>query len=188
MTDEQVRGLLESSPEKAHRLIFDEYYNYVYTIVFNRLRSTGSREDIDECVSDVFSDIFLKYNARSGSSGDIKGYVASVAKRRAIDMYRRLCAGKIVSVPIDGEEAIGLASGEKVDELAEKAETGRALLDAVSSLGEPDSTIIMQKYYYGRSSNEIADIVSMKPDAIRKRLSRAMEKLKAILTDKGEGR
>ena len=30
MTDQQLRRLLSSSPEKAHRLIFDEYYNNMY--------------------------------------------------------------------------------------------------------------------------------------------------------------
>ena len=45
MTDQQAMELLKSSPQKAHRLIFDEYYNYVYTIVFNRLRSYASREE-----------------------------------------------------------------------------------------------------------------------------------------------
>ena len=80
MTDEKLRELLKNSPDKAHRLIFDEYYNYVYTIVFNRLRSFASREDIDECVSDVFSDIFLKYDPNREYSGNIKGYVATISK------------------------------------------------------------------------------------------------------------
>ena len=62
MTDSRFRELLKKSPQTAHRVFFDEYYNYVYTIVFNRLRSAASREDVDECVSDVFSEIFLKYD------------------------------------------------------------------------------------------------------------------------------
>ena len=188
MTDRQVRELLKSSPQTAHRLIFDEYYNYVSTIVFNRLRTRASREDIDECVSDVFSDIFIKYNSESAHSGDIKGFVAYIAKRRAIDMFRRLCSKSADTLSIDCDEAVQLSSAERVDELAEKAETGHALLDAVRSLGEPDSTIIIQKYYYGRNSADIAGIVGIRPDAVRKRMSRAMDKLKKILTDIGEGR
>ena len=188
MTDQQVRELLKSSPRTAHRLVFNEYYSYVYTIVFNRLRSCASREDIDECVSDVFSDVFIKYNSRSAYSGDIKGFIAFIAKRRSIDMFRRLCSKKADTLSIDGSEAMQFSSDERVDELAERAETGHALIDAVKSLGEPDSTIIMQKYYYGRNSADIADIVGMKPAAVRKRISRAMDKLKKILTDIGEGR
>ncbi|MCR4639432.1 sigma-70 family RNA polymerase sigma factor [Ruminococcus sp.] len=188
MTDQQARELLKSSPQKAHRLIFDEYYNYVYTIVFNRLRSSASREDIDECVSDVFSDVFRHYSTEHGYSGDIKGYIAAIARNRAVDMFRRLRAASVNTVPIDGYETMRLAASENITELAERAETCHALLDAVKSLGEPDCCIIMQKYYYGRSSANIADKVGMKPEAVRKRLSRAMDKLRKILTDNGEGR
>ena len=187
MTDERVRELMKSSPERAHRLIFDEYYKYVYTIVFNRLRSCASTEDIDECVSDVFSDVFLRYDPDSSYNGDIKGFVATIARSRAVDMFRRLSPGT-GTVSIDGSEAMQLPSDERVDELAERSETGHALLDAVKSLGEPDSTIVMQKYYYGKSSAKIADMINMRPDAVRKRLSRAMKKLRKILADMGEGR
>ena len=103
-------------------------------------------------------------------------------------MFRRLCSKKADTLSIDGDEAMQLSSDERVDELAERAETGHALLDAVRSLGEPDSTIIIQKYYYGRNSADIAGMVGMKPAAVRKRTSRAMDKLKKLLTDIGEGR
>ena len=188
MTDEQVRELLKSSPAAAHRAIFDEYYNYVYTIIFSRLRSIASGEDIEECISDVFSDVFMRYDPKNAHNGDIKGFVAAIAKNRSIDMYRRLSSRMIGLVSLDNDEALQLSSPEKVDEITEKAETGNAVLNAVSSLGEPDSTIIMQKYYYGRNSTDIADMVGMKADAVRKRLSRAMDKLKKILTEIGEGR
>ena len=62
------------------------------------------------------------------------------------------------------------------------------MLDAVKALGEPDTTIIIQKYYYNRSSDEIAEMVEMKPAAVRKRVSRAVNKLRDMLTAIGEGR
>ena len=188
MTDEKLRTLLKNNPDKAHRIIFDEYYNYVFTIIFNRLRSSASMEDIDECVSDAFSDIFMKYDPNSSYSGDIKGFIAAVARRRSIDKFRRLNAGHADTVSLDGDEMIQISSSERVDEEAEKAETAHAVLDAVKSLGEPDSTIIMEKYYYGKSSSEIADSVEMKADAVRQRLSRAIKKLRSLLADIYEGR
>jgi RNA polymerase sigma-70 factor (ECF subfamily) len=46
----------------------------------------------------------------------------------------------------------------------------------------------MQKYYYGKTSNEIADMVGMKADAVRKRLSRVLKRLRDVLSDIGEGK
>jgi hypothetical protein len=38
-----------------------EYGKYVYAVIFNKLRSVGTQEDIEECFSDVFADIFIKF-------------------------------------------------------------------------------------------------------------------------------
>ena len=68
MTHDEFRRLLGRSREEAHKALFEAYCNYVYTIVFNRLRSCASREDIDECVCDVFADVFLSSPMRRRTS------------------------------------------------------------------------------------------------------------------------
>ena len=188
MTDSQFREMLKKSPPTAHRALFDEYYNYVYTIVFNRLRSTATREDVDECVSDVFSDIFLGYDENNSHSGDLKGFISAIANRRSVDMFRRITSKNKGTVPLDDEMSSRIPSGMRVEDETEKKETCNAVLDAVKSLGEPDTTIIIQKYYYNRSSDEIAEMVEMKPAAVRKRVSRAVKKLRDMLAPIMEGR
>ena len=81
-----------------------------------------------------------------------------------------------------------LPSEENVEEDSDRKETAHAVLDAVKALGEPDSTLIIQKYYYNRSSDDIAEMLGMKPAAVRKRVSRAVKKLREMLTAIGEGR
>ena len=103
-------------------------------------------------------------------------------------MFRKLNVRRADTISIDGDDVIQIPSAERVDEIAERAETAHEVLDAVNSLGEPDSTIIMQKYYYGKSSYEIADMVGMKADAVRKRLSRVLKRLRDVLSDIGEGK
>ena len=61
MTGSELRELLSSSPADCHRALMKEYGRYVYSIVFNKLRSCGTQEDIEECVCDVFADIFIKF-------------------------------------------------------------------------------------------------------------------------------
>ena len=61
----------------------------------------------------------------------------------------------------------------------------RVLLSRINELGEPDSVIILQKFYYDRSSAEIAEILSMKASAVRMRAARALKKLKMVLAADG---
>ena len=81
-----------------------------------------------------------------------------------------------------------LASDENVAETAETTEMRRLLYDKVGDLGEPDSTIIIQKYFYGRSSGEIAKIVKLSSDNVRARCSRAVKKLREMLLQAGFAR
>lgn len=188
MTGSGYAELRKKCPNDCHRRLFSEYYSYVYTIVFNRLRSCARREDIEECVSDVFSDIFIQLDSENAAKGDLKGFVSVIAGRRAVDMFRRLTSKGSYAVSLDDEGVPEQADDTDIAESAERAETCNALLDAVKALGEPDTTIVFQKYYYNKSSADIAELLDMKPASVRKRLSRAIDKLRRILSENGEGR
>lgn len=185
MTHEDFRKILKRSKKAGHRALFDEYCNYVYAVVFNKLRSCASREDIDECVGDVFADIYIFYDSDSDFSGDLKGFIGTVARRRAADVYNRLVSKKLVTVSADDEEARNIASDEDVEETVAQKEFRRILLDKIAELGEPDSTIIIRKYYYGQTAKEISETVSLTPENVRVRSGRAVKRLKEIL-EKGD--
>ena len=53
------------------------------------------------------------------------------------------------------------------------------------AMGIPDSDIIIQKFYYNMNSSEIADKHSMSPASVRMRCSRALKKLRELLSDEG---
>ena len=57
------------------------------------------------------------------------------------------------------------------------------VLDCIDALGEPDSTIIVQRYLFGRNSREIASELSMSPTAVRMRMSRGLKKLRKKLAE-----
>ncbi len=182
MTKEYYMQIARSSPQDAHKALADEYLNYVYTIVYNKLRSTAVREDIEECVSDVFADVFSVLEEKSKLGGDLKGFIGTVAKRRAIDYYRR-AKNKIDTVSIEDERIGNLRNKIDVEKEIIDGELCKIIYDQVKTLGEPDSSIIIYKYYYNKSSSEIGDILSMKPSAVRMRCSRALKRLKEKLAD-----
>lgn len=185
MTGNEYCALHRRAPDEAYDALFECYCDYVHAIVYNKLRSVASREDIEECVCDIFADIFFKYDVNGGFDGDMKGYIGTVAKRRAINAYSSLTAraGHFSGETDDYLESV--SSGMDIEADHDKEETRTVLISKINELGEPDSTIILQKYYYDRSSNEIAKLLSMKASAVRMRASRALEKLKKSLAAAG---
>ena len=185
MTNRELAEMLQSSPAECHRALVKEYGRYVYAIVYNKLRGCGTNEDIEECVSDVFADIFIKFEYNEKYADDIKAYIGTVAKHKAIDRFRSLIAANSHTVYADEDDMGELVSDFSMNEHIESSEMRRVLLDKIDQLGEPDSTILIQNFYYNRNSNEIAKSVSMTAVAVRARCSRAMSKLRTLLLEAG---
>ena len=183
MTDNEYKKIYAKDPGAAQKTLFNEYLSYVYAIVYNKLRSCGSREDMEECVGDVFSAVFISYDRNGCFDGDMKGFIGTIASRTAIQMYRRLVR-RSDTVYIE-DETTEIADSQQVENITERSDMRSTLLRLIKSLGEPDSDIIIQKYYYNMNSKEIVNKNSMSPEAVRMRCSRALKKLKELLTREG---
>lgn len=185
MTDSELRALMQKSAEIAYRRIFDEYSGYVYSICANKLKSCGTNEDIEECLSDSFAEIFRYFDSESNRNGDLKGIIGTITKRRAIDYFRRLSGKTGKTVSIDDDDFPKISSDIRVDDETEKAVIRGIILDCIDRLGEPDSSIIVFHFFYGRTSREIAKYLHMSDWTVQKRISRAKKKLEKLLCDAG---
>ena len=185
MTSRELAEMMQKSPAECHKALVREYGRYVYAIVYNKLRGCGTKEDMEECVSDVFADLFMKCKVDGASENDVKYLISTIAQRKAIDSFRSLTARANHISDADEDDMNMLASDFSVDEHVDRSELRRVLLDKIDELGEPDSTIIIQKFYYNRDSKEIAKAVSMTASAVRVRCSRAMDKLRTKLVEVG---
>ena len=187
MTGSEYAELIKRSPHDGRRALFDEYYKYVYTIVCARLSACGRREDFEECVSDVFAEVFSALGEGERYEGELKSFIGVIAKRRAIDRYRSISseAKHFALTNSDDDELDKISADLSVEEETERAQLQRLILDEIERLGEPDSSIIIRKYYYGQNSRQIAEALSMKTSAVRMRCSRALKKLKKSLEKLG---
>ncbi len=185
MTDSEFKALMLKSAENAHRRLFDEYSGYVYSICANKLKDCGTKEDIEECLSDSFAAIFRYFDNVSNRDGDLKGIIGTITKRIAVDYFRRL-SGKIDrTVSIDDEDFPKISSDIRVDDETEKAVIREIIMECIDRLGEPDSSIIVFYFFYGRTSREIAKHLHMSDWTVQKRISRAKKKLEKLLCDAG---
>ena len=180
MTESELRLLVSRSREDGFRQIFQQYKGYVYSIVWNRISGVGTREDAEECTSDIFSHVFVYFDRIE--EGKLQSFIRTVTKRKAIDAYRRL-SSMPDTISIEEQEMQGILSDTDIERDYEILTLRKVLLDKIDALGEPDSTIIMMKYFYERKNTEIAIAVHMNPVSIKMRINRAMKRLKKMLND-----
>ncbi|MBO5572485.1 MAG: sigma-70 family RNA polymerase sigma factor [Ruminococcus sp.] len=181
MTDSEIVVKMVSDPDEGFRMMFDEYHNYVYTIVYNMLRKVADSRDIEDCVVDVLSDVMMNYDHEHG--GSLKAYIGTAAKHRAIDMSRSLGRTAVRNVSLYSGNVSELASDENIEETVGNSEIARQILEKIQGMGSPDSEILIQKFFFDRNSTAIARMLKMNPITVRSRCSRAVKRLKQLLAD-----
>ena len=179
MNDSELRNKIYTSPDEGYRQLFETYNGYVFAIVYRILGGSISMKDAENCVIDVFSDVIMHFDA--ASEGSVRAFIGTVARNKAVNLKRSYDPQNKYH---DDYETLDISDNSiNIEEAAEKSQLLGMVLEQIDALGEPDSTIVIHKYLYERSSSEIAEAVGMKPTAVRVRLSRALKKLRKSLDE-----
>lgn len=181
MFDSVLLELIKTDKNKGLLHLIDQYTPLVYTVVKSKISSVCTEEDIEETVSDVFNAFYNQSDSVDLSRGSIAAYLVVIAKRKAVDVYRKASKNTDVRLLNDENETIELPDTFNLEDEVQKKELRKKLLSVINSLGEPDSTIIIHRFYLGESAKNIALVTELSEDNVRKRLSRALRKIEKEL-------
>lgn len=178
MRDEALLRALREKPERGISLLTEQYAALVASVVRGVLAgSSCPSSDVEDCTADTLSEFYLGLDRYDPGICSVKTYLCLIARRRATDRLRR--RGLTEALPEDGE--IGLAGEDTTEDDAIAAETRREVFRAVRALGQPDTEIIMRKYYLGQPSREIAAAMHMSVSRVDTRAHRAVARLREML-------
>lgn len=120
MTDTEWLNLMKQSPKKAHLALIDEYGNYVYAIVISKLRNCAVREDIEDCVSDIFVEVFRSADRFCESKGSLKGFISSIAQHIAINAFKCISYQRRDASSLEDEKIEFLPSDDNTENDTQK--------------------------------------------------------------------
>lgn len=180
MPEIELHRWLNQSPEKGLKMIMDCYLPLVYAIVRGKLANAGTKQDIEECVSDTFYELYSMRARIDLSKGSIMALLAVLARRKAIDRYRTL-RPKASELSLDENDTWWVAGPTDLEADLIQQEVGDALVRSVKSLGPPDSEIIVRRYFFGESAKTIGAALQLKENTVNKRAGRALAKLRESL-------
>ncbi len=177
VADDALVDAMRGGDQAALGHIIDRYTAYVGTIVWNILQGKLSHTDAEEVVADSFR--LLWYSADKVRPGKLKGYLAVIARRRALNALRDVRQ----ALPLE-EDTVQIPAPGPESELIRR-ETYTALRRTVDDLPEPDRTIFLRHYYFYQSTAEIADAMGINVNTVQSRLRRGRENLRRELTKGG---
>jgi RNA polymerase sigma-70 factor (ECF subfamily) len=170
-TDEQLAAdaAREGSDGPAFIAIVERFRGRVWRICFRLL---GNEQDANDAAQEVFLRLFLHRKSFEGRS-KYATWVHGIAVRACLTMRRgrsrrqkRETLGPDDTWEQNQPDQEGPTEGLKLD-----------LMKMLDTLDDEDRAILILKYAEGHDYDELAEIFSMTPSALKMRVSRAREKL-----------
>ena len=180
MTDEYLIELMSSGDREGFYGIIEKYNKLLWVITGGILSGIGTHEDIEECVSDVYISLWRNPKAFDPDKGSLKTFLSVVAKRKAIDRYRKLVKTNIV----DLDDYSGVADDDLIDHVI-KNDLQQVLYNAIRSFKEPDKEIFIRRYFFDEMPSVITVKTSIAVKEIKNRLYQSKLKLMEQLKIKG---
>lgn len=182
LSDDELISEIKREPSRGMKLLIDMYSATVFGAVNSRLGGVCSYDEIESCVSLVFTEFYFNLKKFDCRKCSIKTYLCALARNKAIEEYRRAMRYNI-RVRAEDDVIMDIPDGFDLENLAERRISERQLLRAVDALGNPDSRIIIRRYFYAQPSKQIAREMGMSDASVRKRISRSLAKLREMLRE-----
>ncbi len=180
MKDKALVELIKENPECGLEQAMVLYTPFVKAIIVRYL-GYDHKEDIKECIADVFIKLWRFIEHFDETKGSLKGYIATIARNETLRKLKK--EGKnLGNLPLE-ELEIGLQV-DMVGEIGKKM-NARLVQELVEALPEPDRQIFIGRYFWGERVRAISNRLKLEEKFVENRLYLVKKKLKGKLLEKG---
>lgn len=172
VTRDNYISKLRRHNEKALEFVVQEYGGQVKAAVYRNL--SGMPEEIEECMDDVFLDVWNNIDRFDESKGSFRSWITAIARFRSIDYLRRYSRRR--SEEDISEYENKLANDNMLEIINEDISDSMEKL--LGGLSDEDRDIILRYYWDDENVEKIADDYGVSSSSIYSRMSRARRRLK----------
>jgi len=153
-----------------------KYTKIVYCLAYNILSKSHSKEDIEECVADVFLDAWIKIADFNEEKANFRTWLLILTKYRALTYKRKKRLSNVVNIEdFEPEDDVNL---EKQVLLRQDQEE---VIKIINSFPETDREIFIRRFFLGEKINDLAEVFNLSRTAIDNRLLRGRKAIKEVL-------
>jgi RNA polymerase sigma factor (sigma-70 family) len=170
---ELLRRFREEGSQEAFAELVKRYLNLVYSAAIRQTRDPGTAEDVAQAV-------FVVLSKKAGGlrlSTPLGGWLLTVTRYAARDANRR----RATRLRHEQEAATMTIGAESRDWDALTAN----LDEAMAALSAKDRSVIALRWLDGKSIEEVGKVLAISQAAAKKRIMRAMRRLRDVLKKRG---
>lgn len=163
-------AMIDSPQDKdKFQKLYDLYEGLLYHIAWNILHN---RQDVEDAVQQTFLKILTHLEKIvQVDCPQTRSYVSIVCRYACLDLVNK--RGRAREVPLDDLDELALQDHIRED----------FLLDAFGKLGFPYREILLLRFRHGYTPREIAKLLDMNPETVKKYIQRGKAKLQEYLDE-----
>lgn len=179
MTDKEISKMLKKRQPEVFEYLMNQYNKLLWLVAGNVLEKVGTKEDVEDCISDVYIKLLNNPNIYNYKKGSIKSLLVKMTRNKALDKYRSITNKNIIVL----DEYI--SDDFDVSEQVLNIEINQMLIDSVNKLDDKSREIIIRRYIFDEKPKMISEKMCIQTKTIENKLYQSKLKLKKILEDGG---
>lgn len=182
MNDEKIIKSIQERNEQVMSSVIDKYSKLLWKVT-GAVLAGASEQDMEECIADVFVELWINPNKFDPNKGKLSSYLSMIARNKAIDRYRSIARKSTVS--LDDMMVEEISRDKSIIEQLIDDENKTVLQESIKELDSTDQDILIRRYYYDQKPREISEALTMSKKQVENRLYLAKQALRKKMKENG---
>jgi len=178
LTDLQIKQGILDKDTNVYEYLVKTYSRQLYYIAYSILHITCGKEDMEECVSDVFLMAWKDIHKYDSARGSFKTWLFILTKYQALKYKRKAERNRKINL----KSIANYEHKPMENEVFEKLEQER-VMEVIQKLPELDKDLLLCKYYFSEDLDSLMETTNLSSSAIYRRLQRAKHKISEVLSN-----
>lgn len=153
--------------------IINKYSKLLWSVSSKILTGIGNEQDVEECIADVFIDLWKEPDKFDPTKGSLKSWLCLKCKSKSLDRFRKLTS----HITDELDEGILTDLMEPGKEITRR-EDMKSIRSAVLSLDEPAREIMIRRFFMEQKPAQISEAMDIQIRKVENTIYRTKEKLK----------
>lgn len=157
------------------------YQKFYYKVLYYVKKHTQSHQEAEDLTQEIFMACYRNFDKFNAQKASVGTWVYVIMNNRLKNYYR----DQKGHLSLDDESILELPGNTFVEQTILLDDERRTLHTAMECLSGRERSIIVNRYYYKKTSAEIAGMLNMTDVNVRVTLKRALEKLRRYFEARG---
>lgn len=153
INDLQIVENIKNKNIEVYEYIIEKYSKQLYYLAYNILYISCTNEDIQECVADVFADVWLKIDEFNIEKGNFRTWLFILTKYKALKYKRKISKQHTINI-----DDLIIEDKNNTEKTILSNEEQKLLISIIDNFNDIDKEIFIRRYLYdekNRIFNEI---------------------------------